>query len=34
MTDAQFYLAIGIPSALFALSFLTILSQARGDRQV
>ncbi len=29
MTDAQLYLAIGIPSGLFALNFLTILWQAR-----
>jgi hypothetical protein len=30
MTDAQLYLAIGIPSALFALNFLAIIWQARG----
>jgi hypothetical protein len=30
MTDIQLYLAIGIPSALFALNFLAILWQARG----
>ncbi len=35
MTDAQPYLAIGIPSALFALNFLAILWQARGmDRRI
>jgi hypothetical protein len=30
MTDVQFYLAIGIPSGLFALNFIAILWQARG----
>jgi hypothetical protein len=30
MTDAQLYLAIGIPSILFALNFLAIIWQARG----
>ena len=30
MTDAQLYLAIGIPSALFALNLITTLWQARG----
>jgi hypothetical protein len=30
MRDAQLYLAIGIPSALFALNFIAILWQARG----
>ncbi len=30
MTDVQLYLAIGIPSLLFALNFLAILWQARG----
>lgn len=29
MTDAQLYLAVGIPSALFALNFLAILWQSR-----
>ncbi len=30
MTDVQLYLATGIPSLLFGLNFLAILSQARG----
>jgi len=35
LTDTQLYLAIGIPSALFALNFIAILWQARGvDRRI
>lgn len=30
MSDVQLYLAIGIPSGLFALNFIAILWQARG----
>ena len=30
MTGAQLHLAIGIPSALFALNFITVIWQARG----
>lgn len=30
MTDVQLYLAIGIPSGLFALNFIALLWQARG----
>jgi hypothetical protein len=34
MTDVQLYLAIGIPSGLFALNFIAILWQARGLERV